>query len=230
MNQTFTFRKVLVFSFILFLSANAGAQVLPKGFAAGLHIGAIQSFTDVTEADINADFGAGVQYNLNDFTFGNLEYSMGRLSRKELDVNEFAFTNKYNRVSATANVALGQFLKPDFRVAHYFLYNIYAGTGVGFIMSNISEPNALSHNKYGGITYQGTDVTLPVNLGFNFKISSYLYPDSPVTINVNMQHNFTFTEMLDGYDTSFAANRYKDAFSSLSVGLKYNFGEGRRMF
>lgn len=228
MKQIFTV-PVYVALFLLLPFVTA-AQVLDKGFTAGLHAGVTQAFTDVTESDINPSIGAVVQYNVNPFLFGNVEYSFGRLGREELDIYGKSYENNFNRITATANVSLGQFLKPDDRIAHYMLYNIYAGTGVGAIMSNISEPNALTTDGFGGITYKGTDFTVPVNLGFHFKISSYLNPDSPINLNVNLQHNFAFTEMLDGYDPANADNKTKDAFTVLNVGIKYSFGIKRAFY
>lgn len=221
---------LLIISLATFPVRSVYSQVFKPGLSAGMHTGATKAFTDVTDADIKMNIGADLQYNLNNWTFANLQYSMGNLSQKEPDINDFAFTNKYHHLTATANVSLGQILKPDFRVAHYLLYNLYAGSGIGLIMSNISEPNALSKNEYGGITYKGTDVTLPVNLGFNFKVSSYLFPDSPLSFNVNLQHNITFTEMLDGYDASVPGNKYKDAFSTINIGIRYNFGKSKRNY
>ena len=92
------------------------------------------------------------------------------------------------------------------------------------IRSNIAEPNALTQEGCGGITYQGTDLTLPVQVGLNFKDGAGQYSNGPFTFNINLQHNFTFTEMLDGYDPKNLDNRIKDNFSVLSAGIKYNFG------
>ena len=225
MKQIFTLP--VFYTLLLLAPFIASAQVLDKGFTAGVHLGAPQGFTDVTESDVNGSFGAVVQYNITPFAFGNLEYSNGRLGREELDIYGKSYENNFNRITATANVSLGQFLKPENSIAHYMLYNIYAGTGIGMIMSNISEPNALTSDNFGGITYKGTDFTVPVNLGFHFKISTYLYHDSPINFNVNLQHNFAFTEMLDGYDPTNSDNKTKDAFTVLNVGMKYSFASKR---
>lgn len=228
MKQIFTI-SVYATLFLLFPFITS-AQVLDKGFTAGVHVGFTQAFTDVTESDVNPSFGAAVQYNVSPYIFGNVEYSNGRLGREELDIYGKSFENNFNRITATANVSLGQFLKPEDRIAHYMLYNIYAGTGVGAIRSNISKPNALTTDGFGGITYKGTDFTVPLNLGFHFKISSYLNPDSPVNFNVNLQHNFAFSEMLDGYDPMNADNQTKDSFTVLNVGMKYSFGKKKALY
>lgn len=225
MDQPFTFRNFGVLFFSLFVSANVTAQVFLPGFSVGVQAGGTQAFTDVTDADVNPSFGATVQYNVTSFSFATVEYSMGRLSRKELDIYGKSFTNNFKRITATANVGLGQLLNPDSRVAHYMFYNIYVGSGIGVIMSDIAEPNALTTDEFGGITYQGTDLAIPVNIGFNFKIGSYLYPDSPLNFNVNLQHNFGLTEMLDGYDPDNSDNKIKDSFTTLNMGVKYSFGK-----
>ncbi|MBC7744886.1 MAG: hypothetical protein H7096_07260 [Flavobacterium sp.] len=211
----------------IFLYGNLYAQVLSPGISAGVTIGVTKPFTDVTNADVNPNFGASVQYNASPFAFAVMEYNYGKLSRKDLDIYGKRFSNTSNRLTATANVALGQILNPQDRIAHYLLYNVYVGTGLGVIVSNISKPNALTPDGFGGITYKGTDLTIPLNLGFNFKYASYLYPDSPLTFNVNIQHNVGLTEMLDGYNPANSDNKMKDSFTNLNVGVKYNFGNNR---
>ena len=223
-------RHLLIAFITLTISARSSAQVLEQGFTTGIHVGVTQAFTDVTDSDINPSFGALAQYNITPFTFGNVEYSIGRLSRKELDIYGKRFTNNFHRVTATANVSLGQLLNPDYRVAHYLLYNVYVGSGIGMIYSNISEPNALTSDGFGGITYKGADLAIPVNVGFNFKIGGYLYPDSPMNFTVNLQHNFGLTEMLDGYDPDNSDNQTKDSFTVLNVGMKYSFGKKKGLY
>ncbi|NEU10243.1 porin family protein [Flavihumibacter sp. R14] len=225
MNYSSAFRALLIVSVTLIFSAQSSAQVLAPGLDAGIHIGATKAFTDVTDSDINPSYGAVVQYNVTPFTFGNLEYSFGKLSREELDKYNKSYTNNFHRVTATANVSLGQLLNPDYRIAHYMYYNIYVGSGIGMIYSNISEPNALTHDGFGGITYKGADLTIPVNVGINFKLGSYLYPNSPMKFSVNLQHNFGLTEMLDGYDPDNSDNKSKDSFTTLNLGMKYSFGK-----
>ena len=217
-------RNYLLSTIILFIYAEASAQVLQPGFAAGLHADITRAFTDVHKSDMNPGFGASIQYNANSFIFVTAEYSNGRLSRNEPDIYGKSYNNHFNRVTATANISLGQFLKPERRRAHQLLYNIYAGAGAGMIWSDIAEPNALTQEGYGGITYQGTDLTIPVQMGLNFKAGGGQYSNGPFTFNINLQHNFTFTEMLDGYDPKNSDNRIKDNFSVLSTGIKYNFG------
>lgn len=220
----------LVFTFSLFLlltlSANVlNGQVLFPGFSVGVHLGATKPFTDVTDSDVNASFGAIAQYNFTPFVFTSLEYSAGILGRKELDLYGKSFENKYNRLAATGNVALGQFLFPDDNIAHYLLYNMYVGSGIGVIMNNISKPNALTPDGFGGITYKGAALSIPVNLGFNFKFTTYLYPDSPLNFSVNLQHNFAMSEMIDGYAPDNSDNKSRDSFTTLNVGMKYNLGK-----
>ena len=220
-------KLVFTFSLFLFLALSAivlNGQVLFPGFSAGVHLGATKPFTDVTDSDVGASFGAIAQYNFTSFAFAGLEYSAGILGRKELDLYGKSFKNKYNRLAATGNVALGQFLFPDDNIAHYLLYNMYVGTGIGVIMNNISEPNALTPDGFGGITYKGAALSIPVNLGFNFKFTTYLYPDSPLNFSVNLQHNFAMSEMIDGYDPNNSDNKMRDSFTTLNVGMKYNLG------
>ena len=227
MNQIFTFRNITALFFWSLISVPVTAQVFLPGFSAGLQVGATQGFTDVTDADVNPSFGATVQYNVTSFSFATVEYSMGNLSRKELDLYGKSFTNNFKRITATANVGLGQLLNPDSRVAHYFIYNVYVGSGIGVIMSDIAEPNALTTDEFGVITYQGTDFAIPVNIGFNFKVGSYLYPDSPLNFTVNLQHNFGLTEMLDGYNPTNSDNKTKDSFTTVNFGVKFNFANKR---
>lgn len=216
------YRLVSLLFLLLLVVLSTEAQVNKKGFSASANIGGNQGFTDVQGSDLNITFGGGVNYYINPFLGLKAEFNHGTLSRKLLDRNYKNYTNNYNYLTTTVNVALGQLLKPNEKVAHYMLYNIYMGTGVGVIASNINELNNLTPDNLGGITYKGTDITLPVNLGIDFKFLGFYYTKSPLSFNLNYQHSFAFTEMLDGYDPP-NDNKAKDSFGNLSVGLKYHF-------
>ena len=220
MNNTI-FRSIFVLSLSIFTYTQSSAQVLEKGFAAGIHLGLTQPFTDVVQSDVNPNFGASLQYNATTFTFINAEFSNGRFGRKDVDKHGKAYSNSSNRISATANVSLGQFLKPKRNEAHQLIYNIYAGTGAGVLISNISEPNALTFDGQGGVTYKGSDFIIPINLGVNFRTGGSMYDQKPLFFNVNLQHNFTSSEMLDGYNPANADNNTKDSFTTLNFGIKY---------
>jgi hypothetical protein len=207
---------------LLFMVVSTQAQVNKQGFSASANIGGNLGFTDVKGSDVNLTYGGGVNYFISPFMGIKAEFNHGRLSRKLADRNFKAYINNYNYLTSTVNVALGQLLKPNEKVAHYMLYNIYMGTGIGVIASNISEPNSFTPDNLGGITYKGTDFTLPVNLGVDFKFLGFYYSKSPLSFNLNYQHSFAFTEMLDGYDPP-NDNNTKDSFGNLSFGLKYQF-------
>lgn len=221
MKSTLPLRSIFLLALSTFIYGQSSAQVLQKGFAAGVHLGLTQPFTDVVQSDVNPNFGASVQYNATTFTFINAEFSNGKFARKDVDKHGKSYSNSSNRISATANVSLGQFLRPKRNEAHQLLYNIYAGTGAGVIMSNISEPNMVTFDGQGGVTYKGSDFIVPINLGLNFRSGGTMYNQSPLFFNVNLQHNFTFTEMLDGYNPANADNKTKDSFTTLNFGIKY---------
>ncbi|WP_026897762.1 outer membrane beta-barrel protein [Daejeonella oryzae] len=222
MNKIFQINRVCYLLIFLLFAANASAQINKPGFSASVNLGGNQAFTDVDGSDLNITFGAGLNYYVTPFLGIKTEVSHGNLSRKLLDRNYKNFNNTYNYLNSTVNVALGQFLKPSEKVAHYMLYNLYMGTGLGLISSNIKEPNNVTPDNQGGVTYKGTDITVPVNIGVDFKFLGFYYTKSPLSFNLNYQHSFAFTEMLDGYDPP-TGNNSKDSFGNFTAGVKYQF-------
>ena len=152
------YSSAFVMLLLLTVVTNSEAQVNGKGFSASANFGGNQGFTDVEGSDINITYGGGANYFINPFLGIKAEFNHGTLSRKLLDKNFKNYVNKYNYLTTTLNVALGQILKPNEKIAHFMLYNIYMGTGIGVIASNINEPTNFTPDNLGGITYKGTDL------------------------------------------------------------------------
>lgn len=127
----------------------------------------------------------------------------------------------YQALNLNAKLFVGQFNSENTEGLSYYLNNIYAGLGVGYIMSSTSDivrddprsgkPISVTLNKASGIV-------IPLNLGMHIPI-----PNSTFMGVLNYQLSFTTSDGLDGYD--FGMTGVKDAYSLFSVGIRYNFGE-----
>lgn len=125
----------------------------------------------------------------------------------------------YISVNINSKVYVGQF-NDETEGVSALLNNIYAGLGVGYIMSNTSDvvtefPGRKEVVKSPVMSSSG--ITIPLNLGVDVEL-----PVSNLSFNLNYQISFTTSDGLDGY--SFTGSNVKDAYGLLCIGLKYHFG------
>ena len=102
------------------------------------------------------------------------------------------------------------------------LSSFYGGTGVGYMVSAV-KANNIPNAAYGSqLRYNGGNLLLPLELGLHFKVARIA--EAQLFVDINWRTNICFSDQLDGYVPTVAANRYKDAFSTCTGSLIYKFG------
>ena len=207
--------KRLILASIFFLAANfAYSQIFNKGFSAGLNIGVTKPYVDTHGSDLTLNLGLGVQYHLTPYTFLSADFVKGTLEREKPDKYSRVFYNSFNDLTLTANMSLGQVLAPMIG-PRLFINDIYIGAGVGVINSNVTTPNADITDEFGGKRYKGSDLIIPLNLGYHFKLAR----QGRSVGNINYQFDYSRADALDGYDVPFSKS--DDVYYKLTVGIKY---------
>ncbi|MDB5013361.1 MAG: hypothetical protein JWQ25_1563 [Daejeonella sp.] len=211
--------KRLILSGIFLLAVNLGySQIFNKGFSAGFNVGVTQPFTDTNGSDLTINAGLGVQYHITPYTFISTDIVKGSLERQNFDRYYRRYRNSFVDFTLTANMSLGQLLSPLVG-KKLFINNFYAGAGIGFIHSNVTRPSSETIDQYGGKRYKGSDLIIPVNVGYDFKLAM----KGKIVGNVNYQVDFTSSDALDGYDVTYSKS--KDLYHKATVGIKYLFGK-----
>jgi hypothetical protein len=116
------------------------------------------------------------------------------------------------------NISLGQFISKKIG-ARSFLNNFYGSAGVGVINSKVTKPESEVTDIYGGKKYNGSDLFIPLAVGYDFKLAK----QGKIVGNINYQANYSFSDALDGY-ASKTNSKSNDAYSMLTVGVKFLFG------
>ncbi|UKJ07064.1 hypothetical protein [Solitalea lacus] len=218
-------KKTLLLSFSFYLFVQLGyAQLNYHRFSAGVNIGAVKAFMDTKESDLNLSFGATADMYLLPNMFISSTYSNGKFSLKNADIYGRSFKSSYNQFSAMFNITSATLFKPGWRSAYLPQNNIYLGGGIGGIFTTMQNPNNIAYDSgplNGDVKANQQSLFIPVNVGINFNILGMAY-ESIWTINLNYQHNFSFSDMLDGYDPALG-NKYKDSFGVVTIGFRYNF-------
>lgn len=102
------------------------------------------------------------------------------------------------------------------------LASLYAGTGLGYLKSN-TRANPVQQPEYGAlVTYKGSDFFVPVELGLNIPVARQ--KKNLFLLNLNFRTNLCLSDEIDGYVPTVDANKFNDAFSTLTAGVIYKFG------
>ncbi|MCO4292103.1 hypothetical protein NF867_04410 [Solitalea sp. MAHUQ-68] len=205
---------------------SASAQFRYNRFSATLSAGASRANMDAANGDVNFNLGLSAECHFTPFTYFSLNYNDGKFSKMSPDQYGRAFVSDYSTFSGSINMSLGEIIHPWWKETYGFWNNIYFGAGLGIVSSKMNEYNNIAmdyqHPDMGGAKYSGTNAFIPINTGINFKFTEYGL-ETPIEINLNMQHCIGLTDNIDGYNPKFD-NKYSDAFDIVTIGLRYTFG------
>lgn len=230
--------KKYIFSFCLLAITcfSATAQFNYKPFSVTLNTGAGFAFMDANSPDINVNIGLSGDFHFSPFTYLSIGVNNGKFSKKTPDTYGRGFESNLTAFSGTINMSLGEITQPNWKFTRGFFDNIYVGTGLGVVRSSMSDfnliapdgsvPKAPGVKKIGGVKYSGTNIIIPVNVGANIKFFDSFKELKPVSLNVNYQYNFSFSDNIDGYNPSYD-NKFSDAFGVLTIGVRYSFGSAQ---
>lgn len=215
----------------------ASAGISSK-FSASLNAGMTFSFMDVNESKSAPVFGIGAQYLPSPWIGINLDVQSGALKsgdRNNKNLYYMEFKNNFIYSSLTGRfyplrLALKKKMDADVATNIKYLGGIYGGVGLGFIFNKVEAYASPAPDVELVANPDGADFVLPLEIGYSLPIAqvnaSYakgIYGRSLLSLNINYRHNFGFSEKMDGYDPIGNANDDKDVFSTLTIGLVYNF-------
>lgn len=163
-------------------------------------------------------------YNFTPFISAGVEGQYGLFAGGNLDVSGkdggLYSESNYWAVMANVRAALGQLLPVPENKFSELIGGIYLGSGVGYVKSDI---RSIKNNTFvmsnGSIRYNTGDVIIPINLGINADLPVYR-----MGINLNFQYNIGTSDALDGYDFHVRSNTDNDAYSFVSLAIRYYFG------
>lgn len=99
---------------------------------------------------------------------------------------------------------------------------IYVGTGLGYMKSNTTA-NPIPLPEYGAmVTYKGSDFFVPLEIGLNLPVAKL--NKNLLLLNLNFRTSLCLSDEIDGYVPTVEANKFNDAFSTLTAGVIYKFG------
>ncbi|AFD08015.1 hypothetical protein [Solitalea canadensis] len=224
--------KKYIFSFCLFIITclSAQAQFNYRPFSVTLNTGAGFAFMDANQPDVNVNIGLSGDFHFSPFTYLSVGVNNGKFSRKSPDQYGRGFESNLTSFSGIINISLGEITQPNWKYTRGLFDNTYVGVGVGVVRSSMSNFNLVAPDgkfgRVGGVKYAGTNIFIPVNIGANIKFFDSFKELKPLSLNINYQYDFTFTENIDGYNPSFD-NKFSDAFGILTFGVRYSFGSSQ---
>jgi len=223
-------KKLIIFFCLILLVNFANAQYRGRyeGYVtAGVGGGVIISHMDIVENNIHP--GAAFYFNFHSsYTFmAGLEVQSGLINAGK-DIYNRKSKNQFIATILKANVKLF----PDAEIIQTILPNLYIGSGVGFIKSNVTDvlPDTTETRDPAKAigwrpSYTGTDIIIPLNAGIIINFKNGYRRDSKVSLNLNYQNNKSITDWLDGYASIIGGgNLAKDSYSFVSLALHYRLG------
>lgn len=215
---------------MLIAGITAKAQYNYAEWGVGFGYGLTQPYSDLRQNDYQKGMYFNVVYNYSPYLPFVFEMQMGKLSggNNETDPSHRYFVNNYLGFNLHGDIQLGEIMDYE---GDFFLERVkgfYFGTGVGTMFNHITSVRryALDDPTY---TFPGKDHSLsmlvPIRLGYEFKV--YDYNDEPfMSVVLGYTHYLTFGEGMDGYNDPGVhfKNNAQDMFRTITIGLKFNFG------
>jgi len=201
--------------------ASAQLQYIPAAihpFSIGFGAGFTTLYGDLEKNLHMPAYKGNLDYNITPYVSAGIEGQYGKMAQGYK--TEGGTYSEIHFYTANANIraGLGQALKPTNNFTQ-FISGLYIGSGVGYINSQVDKISTLfSADEY----LKNQAVVVPINLGINEDLPIY-----KVVINLNYQYDVAFNDILDGYKPNVAANKNNDAYSLLSLSVKYCFGNVR---
>lgn len=191
----------------------------------GFSLGFNQFYGDVVTAKSTKAVNFNFNYNQSPFINYIFEAQFGKLAGGDA-VNDplgRQFAADYQYYAFRLQLQAGELIDYSGNGLANALKNLYVGSGVGIIYSEISSINRYSV-QFPGYYTPGLDKTsqifVPIRIGYEFKIfNRYQRPD--VKIDVGYQYNAIFGDELDG----FKSGHLNDAYSQFVIGVKFSIGE-----
>lgn len=207
------------------------AQSFESPYAISLGAGITTTYGDLKKRISRPAVKLNFDRNITPYISAGFEAQAGNLasgSRTVSSESEGLYSqSSFFAANANFRFGLGQLLNMESRNSfNRFIGGFYIGGGIGLISAKIRSIDrvypgpVLTGPVNGKVIDNNTGLAVPISIGMNFNFRSRL------GLNINYQHTLTQGEALDGYDFSVASNNNNDAYSLLSLSLRYYIGEG----
>lgn len=185
-------------------------------FSLSLSGGVSLPSSDVQKSAPSGIIGIGAGYQPQQYLSFQLDLQKGWLREgARSETGKMHYTNSYLYAALLARLFPFNFAgTPKNR---NFKNHLYAGLGISLIKSNVDAepmPAGLGYNNY-----QGIDILIPLEIGA--LIPLWQSGQQRLDLNVNLRQHLSFSDNLDGYAPSTPANKHKDTYGQLTIGLVY---------
>ncbi len=202
-------------------------------WTAGAGLGFSTLYGNLDHSNSEPVFRLNAEYNLNAWTYVDLEFQHGAFSDYESRNSWTNGINAYNKFSAfdlSLRMSMGQLFKYPRTFFAKTIFGIYGGVGVGYMFNNVSNISRKfkKTDKYlitdynpNNIKTSSSNFFLPLTIGWNLHLTRR------TMFNFNYQFSYAFSDYLDGYNFQqpTATNRYNCMFSVMSFGLNFYIGQ-----
>jgi hypothetical protein len=174
--------------------------------------------TDVQKSTPSGIIGIGASYQPQPYLSLQLDLQKGWLKEgKESEAGTMRYTNSYLYAAVLARLFPFNFV--DTPNNRSFKSHIYVGLGLALIKSDVdARPLAPS---FGYENYQGAAMLIPVEIGGLLPL--WHRGQQRLGLNINLRQHFSFSDQLDGYEPITPANKHKDTYGQLTIGLAYGW-------
>jgi hypothetical protein len=226
-----TAAKIITFLYCLATTAaHAQEPPSPGTDQIGISAGGGYTFTHTDFQHSNTIpspvFSIGVHYFSLQFLEISLDAQVGLLKGGSSDFRENVRTGFENKYWASClsfrffPVGLVENNSHDKVISA--LSTFYFGTGLGYLKSNTTA-NPIPIHEYGSmVSYKGSDFFVPLELGLNIPLIKH--KKNLFLLNLNLRNSLCLSDEIDGYVPTVEANKFNDAFSTLTTGVIYKFG------
>ena len=165
--------------------------------------------------------------NTSDPNYATLYKSLLTSYIKTTNPNQLNFTNNFQALTLRADVQMGELFDMSERTFwNKTLRNVYVGSGIGLVFNHITDNNgrmnADSTYSWGGYD-NSENFLIPIRVGYQFKMYNN-YDEPSVVFEVGYQYNMVLGYGFDGYADPLLTTKSYEAYSGISFGIKFNFG------
>lgn len=190
----------------------------------GFSVGFNQFYGDPISSAGTRTLHFNFNYNQSPFLNYIFEFGTGKLAGGNAIKDTYGrqFSANYTSYAFRVQLQGGEVLDYSQSPVANVFKNLYVGTGIGIIYSNITDINRYSYIVPGFYTpgvNSSNPVFIPARIGYELKIFNK-YQEPGIKIDIGYQYNFVFSDDLDG----FTAGNKNDAFAQFTIGAKFSLG------
>jgi hypothetical protein len=158
-------------------------------------------------------------YNQTPFINYILEIQAGKLEGGDSTKDALGrqFVNNFAAFYFRAQLQMGEIIDYAQSPAANAFKNFYVSSGIGYLINHMTNIHQASLTM--PVVYNSTEIVIPLRVGYEFKIFND-YGEPRFRIDIAYQKNFVLGDELDG----FVVNKNNDAYSQITIGLKYSLG------